>query len=84
MKSRIFFFKCFLIFIEGRGDKSRDHLFEEGHNSQNLQGSKGGIYILNIFNVYLFLRERERKRQSASGGGSDREGDTESEEGSRL
>ena len=34
------------------------------------------------FNVYLFLTERER--QSMSGGGVEREGDTESETGSRL
>ena len=31
---------------------------------------------------YLFLRERER--QSMNGGGAEREGDTESEMGSRL
>ena len=37
---------------------------------------------LNIFYVYSFLRERER--QSMSGGGAEREGDTESEAGSRL
>ena len=36
----------------------------------------------NFFNVYLFLRNRER--QSVSGGGAEREGDTESEAGSRL
>ena len=35
-----------------------------------------------IFNVYLFLRARERN--SASGGGTEKEGDTESEAGSRL
>ena len=33
-----------------------------------------------VFNVYLFLGER----QSMSGGGAEREGDTESEAGSRL
>ena len=33
-----------------------------------------------FFNVYLFLRQR----QSMNGGGSEREGDTESEAGSRL
>ena len=36
----------------------------------------------NFFNVYLFLRERET--QSASRGGAERQGDTESETGSRL
>ena len=36
-----------------------------------------------IFNVYLFLRERE-ERQSVNRGGAEREGDTESEAGSRL
>ena len=35
-----------------------------------------------FFNVCLFLRESER--QSMSGGGAEREGDTESEAGSRL
>ena len=33
---------------------------------------------------YLFLRERQTERQSMSRGGSKREGDTESEAGSRL
>ena len=37
-----------------------------------------------FFNVYLFLRERERERQSMSRGGEKKEGDTESEAGSRL
>ena len=35
-----------------------------------------------FFNVYLFLTERER--QSTSWGGAEREGDKESEAGSRL
>ena len=35
-----------------------------------------------FFNVYLFLRQRVR--QSVKGGGPEREGDTESEAGSRL
>ena len=35
-----------------------------------------------FFNVYSFLRDRER--QSTSGEGAEREGDTESEAGSRL
>ena len=35
-----------------------------------------------FFNIYLFLRDRER--QSMSMGGADREGDIESEAGSRL
>ena len=37
-----------------------------------------------IFYVHLFLREGERERQSMSGGEAEREGDTESEAGSRL
>ena len=41
------------------------------------------LIIIIIFSVY-FLRERERKRQSVSRGGAEREGDTESEAGSRL
>ena len=35
-----------------------------------------------MFNIYLFLRETDR--QSISRGGAEREGDTESEAGSRL
>ena len=46
------------------------------------------IYILKFFNFYLLLRERERERererQSASGGRAERQGDIESETGSRL
>ena len=42
------------------------------------------FFIFNFFNVYLFLRERERERQRASRGGAEKEGDTESEAGSRL
>ena len=38
--------------------------------------------FLFFFNVYLFLREGER--QSVSGEGTEKEGDTESEAGSRL
>ena len=38
-----------------------------------------GSYVI-IFNVYLFLRQR----QSMNRGGAEREGDTESETGSRL
>ena len=43
------------------------------------------MYLI-FFNVYLLLRERERERvrQSVSGGRAEREGDTESEAGSRL
>ena len=41
--------------------------------------------IVEIFkNVYLFKRERERVSKGTSGGGAEREGDTESEAGSRL
>ena len=39
------------------------------------------LFLL-FFNVYLLLRDRER--QSMSRGGAEREGDTESEAGSRL
>ena len=38
--------------------------------------------VVVVFNVYLFLTERER--QSTSWGGAEREGDKESEAGSRL
>ena len=40
------------------------------------------ILFFKFFNIYSFLRDRER--QSMSGGGAEREGDTESEVGSRL
>ena len=39
-------------------------------------------YFIIFFNVYSFLRDRER--QSMSGEGAEREGDAESEAGSRL
>ena len=49
------------------------------------------IYLFKIFfNVYSFLRQRERERERerehahTSGGAAAREGDTESETGSRL
>ena len=34
--------------------------------------------------MFIYSWERDRERQSVSGGGSEREGDTESEVGSRL
>ena len=37
-----------------------------------------------LFYFILFLRERETDRQSMNRGGAEREGDTESEAGSRL
>ena len=40
------------------------------------------LFFLFFFNIYLLLRDRER--QSMSMGGAEREGDTESETGSRL
>ena len=40
------------------------------------------FHLFIFFNVHLFLRERER--WSANGGGVERQGDTESEAGSRL
>ena len=48
---------------------------------------RGDLFVMTskvefFLNVYLFLRERER--QSVSRGGAEREGDTESEAGSRL
>ena len=44
--------------------------------------SKVILFFVNFFLVYLFLRQRER--ESMNGGGAEREGDTESEAGSRL
>ena len=40
------------------------------------------LQINKFFNTFIFLRDRER--QSMSGGGAKREGDTESEAGSKL
>ena len=45
-------------------------------------GSLHNLAIGFFFSVCLFLRERAR--QNVSGGGADREGDTESEAGSRF
>ena len=44
------------------------------------------LFCFVFLNIYLFLREkeRERERQSMSGGEAEREGDIESEAGSRL
>ena len=39
---------------------------------------------MNKFYVFYILFIFDRKRQSTSGGGTEREGDTESEAGSRL
>ena len=39
-------------------------------------------FFFNFFNVYSFLHDKERK--STSRGAAEREGDTESEAGSRL
>ena len=70
------------------------HHFKQGRSANFLQrgvghfcGSRGlrGIWEFKLFfffNVYLFLGQRER--QSMNGGGAEREGDTESETGSRL
>ena len=44
--------------------------------------NKSFFAFLIFFNVYSFLKDRER--QSTSRGGAEREGDTESEAGSRL
>ena len=46
----------------------------------NIHNSMWYITLIIFVNVYLFLGER----QSVSGGGAEREGDTESEAGSRL
>ena len=40
------------------------------------------MYLKIFFNIYSSLRDRER--QNVSGGEAEREGDTESEAGSRL
>ena len=41
------------------------------------------FFIFSMF-IYFFERERDREKQSMSGEGAGREGDTESEAGSRL
>ena len=52
-------------------------------NQLSHQGAPVCITFKKIFfNVYLCLRDRDRR--SASGRGAEREGDTESEAGSRL
>ena len=45
-------------------------------------GGEFFVFLIKKKNFYSFLRGRER--QSVSGGGAEREGDTESEAGSRL
>ena len=54
------------------------NLIQSTDSLVNVGGSS--IFFFNFFNVYLFLRQR----QSVSRGGAEREGDTESEAGSRL
>ena len=51
-------------------------------SSAEYESLKNMDYLQFFLNVCLFLRER--KTQSVSGGGAEREGDTESEAGSRL
>ena len=53
---------------------------EIGKNSAKFKAQI--FFSLKFFNVYLFLREGER--QNMSRGGAEREGDPESEAGSRL
>ena len=48
----------------------------------DLEIQRGASFFKIVFNLYLLLRNRER--QSMSRGGAEREGDTESEAGSRL
>ena len=45
---------------------------------------RAGIPSVNFFLMFTFIFKRERGRQSMSGEGAEREGDTESETGSRL
>ena len=40
------------------------------------------LFFLNFFSTFIYFWDRER--QSMNGGGAEREGDTESETGSRL
>ena len=53
-----------------------------GFVSSEVAFSSRMLFFFFFLNVYLLLRDR--KRQSASRGGAEREGDTESEAGSRL
>ena len=52
------------------------------NRSYNHKATSLFIYFEFFLNVYLFLRQRET--HSMNGGGAEREGDTESEAGSRL
>ena len=61
-----------------------------GSSDQKFQSLVFNIYFkffINFFNAYLFIFLTfifERERQSVSGGEAEREGDAESEAGSRL
>ena len=50
--------------------------------TETVQYKNFSICNLHFFNVYLFLRDRQR--QNMNGGGAEKEGNTESEAGSRL
>ena len=42
------------------------------------------FFFFNFFSTFIYLFFWDRERQSMNGGGAEREGDTESEVGSRL
>ena len=58
-----------------RGSRTEGGLFSDPRDNHS-------EFVLFFFNVCLFLREGEK--QSTRRGGAEREGDTESEAGSRL
>ena len=58
-------------------------LYDQGDGVVCIQLCKGRVCVRNFFlNIYFVLRERQR--QSTRGRGAEREGDTDSEAGSRI
>ena len=53
-------------------------------NVSNWFWANGGIYLFIYLFSTFFIYFWDRERQSMNGGGAEREGDTESETGSRL
>ena len=62
--------------------KCKEQWFLTRENGISLEVLHGYIFKKIFFNVFIYFWDRER--QSMKGGGSEREGDTESEAGSRL
>ena len=56
--------------------------FIEEHKAAVSSFMKQYFFFFNFFSMFIYFWDRER--QSMNGGGAEREGDTESETGSRL